>query len=86
MFAKLLGSLLVAVALGAPLASDALAVVPPLNVTDIGVREDKPPCCRPGYECCKNVGQDCCRPKPKPPCCRPGNACCKNGGQVCCRR
>ncbi|HMP02466.1 MAG TPA: hypothetical protein PKC45_08215 [Gemmatales bacterium] len=67
MFVKLLGIALVAVALGAPLTHDALAVMPPPNVADIGVREDKPkpkpPCCRPGYECCKNVGQDCCRRK-----------------------
>jgi len=65
MFARLLVNVLVAVALGVPLAHDALAVVPSPNVADIGVREDKPkpkpPCCRPGYECCKNVGQDCCR-------------------------
>jgi hypothetical protein len=61
MFAKLVGGLIVAVALAATVAwSGSLAVEAKPRDQDNGVRVDKGPCC-PWEQCCKGNWRPCCR-------------------------
>lgn len=61
MFAKLLGGLIVAAALAAPVSYATLAAEARAAGDAVAARADKSPCCRPGFDCCKNIGQACCR-------------------------
>jgi hypothetical protein len=61
MFAKLLGGLIVAAALAAPMSYSTLAAAPRTGADAITARVEKSPGCRPGFDCCKNIGQACCR-------------------------
>lgn len=63
MFAKLLGGLIVALALTATSVSGGPAFAArSAGEGGVGHRVDKPrPCCRPGQECCKGNWQPCCR-------------------------
>jgi hypothetical protein len=62
MLAKLLGGLIVAVALAATSGTNNLAAESGPNDGYIASQGSKPPvCCRPGQECCKGNWRPCCR-------------------------